>query len=146
MGTVSTQIQSIDKAICQNIEWLTAQRALLSQNILSQLRNLIEGVSVLVYTGSPDAEFNYEAVEPGLAFVRSQAKFNFLGKFHKLIQASASHYTLDGDSSERLMLKYYSTSTASAAYFRITMGSLYWQTLKTFRLILTRHCRNTTRK
>jgi hypothetical protein len=46
-------------------------------------------------------------VEPALAFVKSQAKFNFLGKFHKLIQKSASHYTLDGDASERLMLKYY---------------------------------------
>ena len=56
---------------------------------------------------SPDAEFNYAAVEPGLAFVKSKARFNFLGKFHKLIQKSASHYTLDGDASERLMLKYY---------------------------------------
>jgi hypothetical protein len=33
--------------------------------------------------------------------------FNFLGKFHKLIQMIASHHTLDGDASERLMLKYY---------------------------------------
>lgn len=47
------------------------------------------------------------AVEPALAFVKSRAKFNFLGRFHKLIQKSASHYTLDGDASERLMLKYY---------------------------------------
>ena len=38
---------------------------------------------------------------------RAKARFNFLGKFHKLIQKSASHYTLDGDASERLMLKYY---------------------------------------
>jgi hypothetical protein len=62
---------------------------------------------VRLHTGSPDAEFTYEAVKPGLAFVRSNARFNFLGKFHKLIQKSASHYTLEGDASERLMLKYY---------------------------------------
>lgn len=107
MATVCKQIQNADEAICRNIESLADQRALLSQNVLSQLRNLIEGVAVLLHTGSPDAEFNYAAVEPGLAFVKSKAKINFLGKFHKLIQKSASHYTLDGDASERLMLKYY---------------------------------------
>jgi len=107
MTTVSKQILSADEAICRNIESLADQRALLSQNVLSQLRNLVEGVAVCLHTGSSDAEFNYDAVEPGLAFVRSKGKFSFLGKFHKLIQISASHYTLDGDASERLMLKYY---------------------------------------
>jgi hypothetical protein len=107
MTTVIKQIQSADEAICRNIESLADQRALLSQNVLSQLRNLVEGVAVCLHTGLPDAEFNYDAVEPGLAFVRSKGRFNFLGKFHKLIQISASHYTLDGDASERLMLKYY---------------------------------------
>lgn len=107
MTTVSKQIQSASEAICRNIELLSDHRALLSQNVLSQLRNLVEGVVVRLHTDSPDAEFNYAAVEPGLAFVKSKAKFNFLGQFHKLIQKSASHYTLDGDASERLMLKYY---------------------------------------
>jgi hypothetical protein len=107
MATVREQIQSADEAICRNIEALAGQRALLSQNVLSHLRNLIEGVAVRLHTGSPDAEFNYAAIEPGLTFVRGRAKFNFLGKFHKLIQKSASHYALDGDASERLMLKYY---------------------------------------
>ncbi len=107
MTTVSKQIQSADEAICRNIESLADQRALLSQNVLSQLRNLVEGVAVHLHTGSPDAEFNYAAVEPGIAFVKGKARFNFLGKFHKLIQKSVSHYTLDEDASERLMLKYY---------------------------------------
>lgn len=107
MATVSMQIQSADEAICRNIESLADQRALLSQNILSQLRNLVEGVAVLLHASSPDAEFNYATIEQGLNFVKSKGKLNFLGKFHKLIQISASHYTLDGDTSERLMLKYY---------------------------------------
>ncbi|MEU8196448.1 ATP-dependent RecD-like DNA helicase [Microbispora amethystogenes] len=97
----------MDQAICQNIASLTDQRALLSQNVLAQLRNLVEGVAVRLHAGRDDAEFNYAAVDPGLDFVRANAKLNFLGKFHKLIQTSASHYTLDGDASERLMLKYY---------------------------------------
>ena len=107
MITVTKQIQSADEAICRNIESLAEQRALLSQNVLSQLRNLVEGVAVRLHTNSPDTEFKYDAIEPSLAFVKSRAKFSFLGKFHKLIQKSASHYTMDGDASERLMLKYY---------------------------------------
>ncbi len=107
MITVSEQIKNADEAICRNIESLADQRGLLSQNVLAQLRNLVEGVAVRLHTGSPDAEFTYAAIDPGLAFVRSKGKLNFLGKFHKLIQISASHFTMDGDASERLMLKYY---------------------------------------
>jgi len=107
MATVGEQIVNADKAICSNIASLADQRALLSQNVLAQLRNLVEGAAVRIHTGSSDAEFNYAAVDPALAFVKSKGKLNFLGKFHKLIQVSASHFTLDGDASERLMLKYY---------------------------------------
>ena len=39
MTTVINQIQSTDEAICRDIESLADHRALLSQNILSQLRN-----------------------------------------------------------------------------------------------------------
>lgn len=107
MASITNQIQSANAAICQNIDSLANQRPLLSQNVLAQLRNLVEGVIVRLHIGSDSAEFSYDAVEPALAYVRSQGKLNFLGRFHKLLQASASHYTLDGDASERLMLKYY---------------------------------------
>lgn len=107
MTKVINQIKNVNEAICRNIELLSDQRALLSQNILSQLRNLVEGVAVYLHTGSPDAEFSYAAINQGLAFVKSKANINFLGKFHNLLKISASHYTLDGDTSERLMLKYY---------------------------------------
>jgi energy-coupling factor transporter ATP-binding protein EcfA2 len=107
MTSVGKQIQSVNEAICRNIEELADQRSLLSQNVLAQLRNLVEGVAVFLHTGSSNAEFTYLAIKPALKFVRAKAEFNFLGKFHKLLKQSASHYTLDGDSSERLMLKYY---------------------------------------
>ena len=107
MTTVGEHIQSTNEAICQNIASLTDQRDLLSQNVLAQLRNLVEGVAVRLQVGNPDADYNYPAVEAGLAFVKAQGQFSFLSRFHKLIQISASHYTLDGESSERLMLKYY---------------------------------------
>ena len=107
MTTVGEHIQNTDAAICQNIASLVDQRDLLSQNVLAQLRNLVEGVAVRLQLGSADAEYNYPAIGPGLAFVKARGQYSFLSRFHKLLEASASHYTLDGDASERLMLKYY---------------------------------------
>lgn len=107
MTSAVEQIQSANSAICQNIDALGEQRPLLSQNVLAQLRNLVEGVLVHLHLGVRGAEFSYDAVGPALAYVRSQGRLNFLGRFHRLLQVSSSHYTLDGDASERLMLKYY---------------------------------------
>lgn len=107
MTSVTKQILSASAVICQNIESLAQNRSLLSQNILSQLRNLVEGVAVLIQSGLQDTLFHYDAVNEAIAFAKSQAKYSFLSRFHWLLQKSASHYTLDGDASERLMLKYY---------------------------------------
>lgn len=146
MLTVNKQIQSADAAICQNIESLAEKRALLSQNVLSQLRNLIEGVAVRLHTNSPDAEFNYDTIETALAFVRSKAKFNFLGKFHNLIQKSASHYTMDGDASERLMLKYYEYLHRIRSLLQDQYGITVRRTLRTSLLTSTHRCENTMRR
>ncbi len=107
MISVRNQIENSSNAITQNIAMLSDNRELLSQNVLSQLRNLVEGAAVLFHIRSLDAEFKYEEIQPGLAYVRGNGKLNFISRFHKLIQKSASHYTMDGDASERLMLKYY---------------------------------------
>jgi len=107
MTTVGEHIQSTDAVICQNVDSLTDQRELLSQNVLAQLRNLVEGVAVRLQLGSADADYDYPAIGLGLAFVKAWGQYRFLSRFHKLLEASASHYTLDGDASERLMLKYY---------------------------------------
>lgn len=107
MTTIGVHLWSTNEAICQNIESLADQRDLLSQNILSQLRNLVEGVAFRLQVGSDDAEYDYPAIGRGLAFIKGKGQYSFLTRFHKLLEASASHYTMDRDASERLMLKYY---------------------------------------
>ncbi|GAA2394634.1 ATP-dependent RecD-like DNA helicase [Gordonia cholesterolivorans] len=107
MSTVDQQIQSAANAISSNISALSHDRALLAQNILSQLRNLVEGVAVRLHAGRGDVEFQYSAVGAAMSHVGSKGKINFVSRFHKLLQISTSHYTMGGDPSERLMLKYY---------------------------------------
>lgn len=75
--------------------------------MLLQLRNLTEGLAVRAHEGTGAREFHYDKVAPALEYVRANAQFNLLGRFHSVLQASTSHYTFDGEQSERLMLKYY---------------------------------------
>jgi AAA domain/UvrD-like helicase C-terminal domain len=107
VSTADEQIQSAADAISSNIASLSHDRSLLAQNILSQLRNLVEGVAVRLHAGRGDVEFDYALVGAAMANVSAIAKLNFLKRLHKLLQISASHYTMGGDPSERLMLKYY---------------------------------------
>jgi energy-coupling factor transporter ATP-binding protein EcfA2 len=130
--TAGEQIRSADEAICQNIESLTDQRDLLSQNVLAQLRNLVEGVAVRLHSGSVDAEYNYPAIGPALSHVKARGQYSFLGRFHKLLEASASHYTMDGDASERLMLKYYEYLLRIRALLKDTCGIEVLANLESF--------------
>jgi hypothetical protein len=105
---IDTKILTIDKAISKNIDRFDdSERGLLSQNILSQLRNFIEHIALKAYSNGKDIENNYENIEKANAFVKSKSDLKFLSKFHKFLQLVASHYTMDEENSERLMLKYY---------------------------------------
>jgi hypothetical protein len=108
MASIDAQIRSTSANIEGNIDALCHDRALLAQNLLSQLRNLVEAVAVRLHLGGGNADFHYDATGPAIAWAGSQNKqINFLHRFHKLLQLSTSHYTFEGDASERLMLKYY---------------------------------------
>jgi hypothetical protein len=103
-------IKIINKAICENIKRITAEdRGIFSQNILSQLRNFVESIAVaiLINKGQKLSSRNYLDIQEGLKNIQSQGKYKNLQKFHDLLQKSTSHYTVDPESSERLMLKYY---------------------------------------
>ncbi|WP_171116574.1 MULTISPECIES: ATP-dependent RecD-like DNA helicase [unclassified Streptomyces] len=107
MATVEQQVKSADDVICRNLANPVGDRGFLSQNVLGQLRNLVEGLAVWAHLNDRSAEFHYNQVGPALDAVKALAKFRLLSRFHGLLQASVSHYTLDRDPSERLMLKYY---------------------------------------
>lgn len=107
MASVQQQVRSADGVVCQSIACLDDDRGFLSQTILAQLRNLVEGLIVWAYVEDPAAQFQYNQVGSALDEIKAKAKFRLLSRFHNLLQASTSHYTLDGDPSERLMLKYY---------------------------------------
>lgn len=107
MITADQQIRNTAGAVSRNITVTAVDRKLLAQNVLSQARNLVEGMIVRCHAGDGAATFNYAHVGPAIASVSANGRVNFLTKFHKLLQISSSHYTMDGSASERLLLKYY---------------------------------------
>lgn len=108
MSRINIEILNIDNVICKNIaKFDVSDRGLLSQNILSQLRNFVEHISLIAYGNGQDIENSYANIEKANAYVKSRGNLKFLSKFHRLLQITASHYTLDEENSERLMLKYY---------------------------------------
>lgn len=110
MSKITSQILDIDKAICKNIEKFDInERGLLSQNILSQLRNYVEHIALKVVEDAQQTELNnsYENIQNAIEYIKARGDLKFLSRFHKLLQITASHYTLNEESSERLILKYF---------------------------------------
>lgn len=110
MNTLIQAIQTIDKNICRNIEQLhDTDRGFLAQNIISQLRNLLDHINMFIYskeTGDILTD-EYLSIQKAKHYIQSKGKFHSLRIFHEWLLQVASHYTPDAEHAERLMLKYY---------------------------------------
>lgn len=110
MPYIDEQIRNIDQTICNNIDLLEfsgVTRAIISQNLLAQSRNLVEHIAVKGYSNGADIMADWETIPKALEFIKHDNKYLFLRKFHGFLQESKSHYTPNSDGAERLTLKYY---------------------------------------
>ena len=86
MDIIDKRIYSCNEAICKNIESLQAnERGLLSQNILSQLRNFLECVFLKIYVASGNSliENEYQNIKNAIKFINTlQGKYRFLMSRH----------------------------------------------------------------
>ncbi|MCF1613612.1 ATP-dependent RecD-like DNA helicase [Tetragenococcus koreensis] len=109
MLKIDEAILDANKNICENIYCFSEKnRGLLSQNILAQLRNFVEYICQKINAGDYDTNPNdYKLKAEAIKSIEGRGNLRFLFEFHSLLQKSASHYSLNEDGSERLMLKYY---------------------------------------
>lgn len=109
MGEFDKIILTVSDNICKNIANIEySERGFHSQNILNNLRNLVEAIDQRIYSEiEPIVPNNYDDIEKSVRYVASRGELRFLSRFHDYLQVSVSHYTPDEDSSIRLMLKYY---------------------------------------
>ncbi len=108
MPTIDDQIRVIDGAICRNLDDIdNSTRAVISQDILAHLKNLVEHVMLKYYSPNDEIDDSEENIEKAAEHAQTDGKLKILYRFRNYLDVVASHYTLDEDSSERLMLKYY---------------------------------------
>ncbi|TWS94583.1 ATP-dependent RecD-like DNA helicase [Streptococcus sp. sy018] len=121
---IDKPLLDIDCNICKNIEsiLINNQRGFFSQNILNVLRNFVEHISIKIYNYDKQCDLNWEyaSIEAGMNYIKSRGEYRFIAKFHKLLQLSVSHYTLDEGNAERLILKYYEYLLRIKNYMRDT--------------------------
>ncbi len=105
---IDEQLQRSDIAICRHIETLEILgRGAVSQDILSNLRTFVEHTMFKIYAHSNTTTYDYQHIEKAIAFVKTKGQLKFISRFHAYLQIVASHYSLDPEDSERVMLKYY---------------------------------------
>jgi len=108
MLSIDTEILNINKVICRHIGSTNfSSRGAISQDILSQLRNFLEHIMLKFYANGEDIEDTYSNICDSIEYVKTRGDIKVLYKFHDYLQIVSSHYTLDEENSERLMLKYY---------------------------------------
>lgn len=120
MLRIDKAILDTNGVICDNIAQLSAgDRGLLSQNILGQIRNFVEYIAIKAYSNGQDVNPNdYDLNVTALKDMQRRGDLRFLYRFHEMLQKSVSHYTVDKDGSERLMLKYYEHLLKTKLYLK----------------------------
>ncbi|WP_144763954.1 ATP-dependent RecD-like DNA helicase [Curtobacterium sp. 9128] len=137
MPTIERQVRAASDGIESNISLISSDRGFLSKNVLQYLRDLIEALIVWAHTGDPVQPFTYQTqFEPARDFAKAQAKYRPLTRFHAMLQVSVSHFTLDEDPSERLMLKYYEFLLRTRQVAKDSLGIEILRNLESFPLDL----------
>lgn len=124
MLRIDKAIYDTNDVICNNISQLYfSDRGLLSQNILGQIRNFVEYTAVKAYSKGQDVDPNdYNLITAAVKNMQCRGDLRFLYRFHEMLQKSVSHYTVDKDGSERLMLKYYEHLLKIKLYLKQTFN------------------------
>jgi energy-coupling factor transporter ATP-binding protein EcfA2 len=105
---IDEQIKISNEAICRQIESVDFHgRGVVSQTVLKLLRDFVEHIMFKIYAEEHDVEYHYDNIKDAISFVKTKGQLKFLWKFHAYLQIVASHYTLDPENSERVMIKYY---------------------------------------
>ena len=102
------KILTTDKVICDNIDKKEALGIeLLSQNIIAQLRNFVEAIARFLCRQEKEIADNQKGTQTAISYIKSKEKYLFLVRFHKCLQVSVSHSTVEPDVAIRLMHRYW---------------------------------------
>lgn len=136
MNEFDRNVLIVSENICKNIASITEDdRGFKSQNILNNLRHLVEAVDQRIYSEKASITLNkYDDIERSVAYVASRGELKFLNRFHYFLQAAVSHFIPDEDGATRLMLKYYEWLLRIREYVKNSFGLDILQNLEDYPL------------
>lgn len=108
-NNIEYQIYRSNKSIERHIDNIDfSNRGFVSQDLLQDLRTFIQTIMLRIYANDHDVSLEYGDTYKEIAAATNaiKTKVSFLGKFFDNIQIVASHYTLEPENAERVMLKY----------------------------------------
>lgn len=107
MLRIDSSILESDKLICRQIKRLEYEtRGEVSQEMLKSIRDLVEHIILKVYANGKDIEDTQSNIKSAIKEAKSNPKLVEISRFHRYIQVSVSHKTLNEENAERLMLKF----------------------------------------
>lgn len=106
------EISYISKVIEKNIYYYDSclkDKGFLSENILSQLRNLVEDVAILLNNkiNNLNLDTHYDNIHESFDAIKGKNQYKFLCDFYEYLKGTVSHYTPNEDSAERLVKHYF---------------------------------------
>lgn len=106
------EIRYISNVIEKNIMYYSTlnDKGFLSENILAQLRNLVEDVSILANNrkNNLNLDTRYENINPSIKVIQNMDKnHKEIAKLYDLLLGTASHYTPSEDGAEKLLNYYF---------------------------------------
>ena len=136
MDIFDREILKANQVISDNIAKKEALgTALLSQNIISQLRNFVEATALKIYSLTSKTDITYEEKQKALRYIRANDKYAFLRKFHNSLQITSSHSTMEPDSAVRMMWKYLESMYECRSFLKNEFGLEVLQNLDDLELI-----------
>ena len=103
------ELYKVNSALEHSIDRLDFEgRALVSRDVVGNLRHLVEHVAMYAFYGDVSLEGNYFALcKAVIQEMKKKKETQFIAEFHGYLQKAVSHYVPSEDSAERLLLKYY---------------------------------------
>ncbi len=127
MLRIDKAILDTNGVICGNISQLSSvDRGLLSQNILSQIRNFVEYIAIKACSNGQDVDPNdYNLNVAALKYIQRRGDLRFLYRFHEMLHPNVKHKT----QISREIFKIFSDTKAVGSYS--IQKSFIFQTIST---------------
>jgi hypothetical protein len=109
LDLINNKIEIVNNKIEKDLKKSIDERGYMSQNIVKDLRDLVEHIAFKNYVieeYKTYLDYNQKSIQASISYIKKYTKHDVLRKFHSLIQVGPSHNTYNEDGSTRLMVKY----------------------------------------